>query len=93
MDREPLHYDELQGKTRLYEYEHVTDKTYPGYWVIPVGSHTNMFLCKHCWFHLKGLVTTEIVREETSEAVREMVRRTWREKRESLQAQEGQDDS
>lgn len=51
----PLSFEKVGG-TNLYECEHVTEKTHPIEGVLPVGSHTNIALCKHCWIHMQGMV-------------------------------------
>jgi hypothetical protein len=46
---------------QVYECEHITDGSYPVAKAIPVGSHTNMALCKHCWQHVRGMAIEEMV--------------------------------
>jgi len=62
--RQLLKYDEYNGKFPflMYECEHVTAGTYPPMNAIPIGEHTNMLLCKHCWLHLEGLVLDGMVK-------------------------------
>ena len=63
---EPLHF-EMMGQEgephwfRLYECEHVTEGAYPIETALPLGNHTNMLLCKHCWLHMRGLILNDIV--------------------------------
>lgn len=65
---QPLHFD-LHGKEgegdwfRLYQCEHVTEGSYPVETAVPLGSHTNMIFCKHCWLHLKGLILNDVIVE------------------------------
>lgn len=62
---------------RLYECEHITDGTYPAENAIPVGEHTNLILCKHCWTHVFGMVAADIlknaVRQKSMEEIHEML--------------------
>lgn len=60
----PLKFEEHGGKPPflMYECEHVTAGTYPIMMSIPVGEHTNMILCKHCWIHVEGLTLDRMVK-------------------------------
>jgi len=75
--REPLQYttegSEGPNYFRVYECEHITDGSYPIANVIPIGSHTNLALCKHCWQHVYGMVAQEQVKE----ALRRMKMTDW----------------
>lgn len=63
--RKPLEYT-IRGANeldyfRLYECEHITDGAYPAENALPVGDHTNIALCAHCWQHAVGMAIKEIV--------------------------------
>lgn len=51
---QPLKFEKVGG-TNLYECEHVTEKTYPIEGVLPIGSHTNIVLCRHCWDYMVSM--------------------------------------
>lgn len=79
--REPLQYSmenyDKPNYFRIYECEHITDGTYGGNLprnVIPVGEHSNILLCRHCWQHVKGMVLEEMVKASIPRSVDE-----WRE--------------
>lgn len=46
----------------LYECEHISEDSYPIETAIPVGTHTNFLLCRHCWEGVKGAVLQEVIR-------------------------------
>lgn len=63
---------ELHGKVgegnwfRLYECEHITEGSYPYTitgMVIPIGSHANLVLCKHCSQHIRGMILEEVFKQ------------------------------
>lgn len=48
---------------RLYECEHITNGSYPLETCIPIGQHTNLAMCRHCWEGIRGEVSKEFVKE------------------------------
>lgn len=59
---------------RLYECEHVTEGSYPPREGIPIGDHANLLLCRHCWEHLKGRLSLELLTDALSKAAVEELR-------------------
>lgn len=78
MNIEPLKYTEDYKENApsflLYECEHVTANTYPLETVIPIGERANLILCKHCWQHVTGMVTEEILKEMMRPHIAKMMR-------------------
>lgn len=56
----PLKFEKLGG-TNLYECEHITNNTYPISSALPIGEHTNILLCKHCWAHTEGMALEGVI--------------------------------
>lgn len=74
----PLKFEKVGG-TNLYECEHFTENTYPIEGVLPIGSHTNIVLCRHCWQHMVGMALEctlrDMLRERLSDESRAVLER------------------
>ncbi len=53
----------IGGLEYLYECEHITTDTYPGVGVFHLGPSSTIFICRHCWNHIKGMVMEEVLRD------------------------------
>jgi hypothetical protein len=61
----------------LFECDHITNGTFPPENVIPIGEHTNFLLCKHCWNHIIGMVTTQLLNEALKQQILETRSKLW----------------
>lgn len=61
----------------LFECSHITNGTFPMETAIPIGDHVNFLLCKHCWNHIIGMVTTQLLNELLKQRLFEIHPKVW----------------